>query len=106
MFRVVPWLLLPSLQMLLVVDIVKGVQTQTAEVCMHHNTAPAPNSQQPTLTAFRVACVLCVVDFSQCLVIGEITTPNMIIVLNKADLLPPSDRDAKVPAAALLCTCS
>jgi selenocysteine-specific elongation factor len=43
--------------MLLVVDITKGIQTQTAE----------------------------------CLVIGEITTDRMIVVLNKADMLPPDD---------------
>jgi selenocysteine-specific elongation factor len=45
--------------MLLVVDVVKGLQTQTAE----------------------------------CLVIGEITCNKMIVVLNKADLLPPDKKD-------------
>ena len=46
----------------LVIDINKGIQTQTAE----------------------------------CIVIGEITTDKMIIVLNKVDMIPPEDRDAKV----------
>lgn len=48
--------------MILVVDIVKGIQTQTAE----------------------------------CLVIAEITTDNMIVVLNKVDLLPIEGRDKQV----------
>ncbi|KAK2862194.1 hypothetical protein Q5P01_001727 [Channa striata] len=44
--------------MMLVVDVVKGVQTQTAE----------------------------------CLLIGELTCPRMVVVLNKIDLLPPNKR--------------
>ncbi|XP_060600172.1 selenocysteine-specific elongation factor-like [Ruditapes philippinarum] len=48
--------------MLLVVDVVKGLQTQTAE----------------------------------CLVIGEITCNKMIVVLNKADLLPPDKKDTMI----------
>ena len=51
--------------MLLVVDIVKGVQTQTAE----------------------------------CLVVGEITTNNLIVVLNKIDLLPEASRDSAIEKA-------
>jgi selenocysteine-specific elongation factor len=55
--------------MVLVVDVVKGVQTQTAE----------------------------------CLVIGEVTTDNMIVVLNKVDLLDalatPAVSDSIVPAS-------
>ncbi|KAJ1450190.1 putative selenocysteine-specific elongation factor, selB [Pelagophyceae sp. CCMP2097] len=48
--------------MLLIVDAVKGIQTQTAE----------------------------------CLVIGEITTDNLIIVLNKIDTIPEADREAQL----------
>ena len=48
--------------MLLVVDIVKGMQTQTAE----------------------------------CLVIGQITCQSMLVVLNKADLIPPDKRQAAI----------
>ena len=48
--------------MMLVVDVTKGVQTQTAE----------------------------------CLVIGEITCPQMIVVLNKVDLIPEAKRDAHI----------
>jgi selenocysteine-specific elongation factor len=48
--------------MILVVDINKGIQTQTAE----------------------------------CLVIGEITTENLILVLNKVDLIPIEDREEKI----------
>ncbi|XP_052093234.1 selenocysteine-specific elongation factor-like [Mytilus californianus] len=48
--------------MVLVIDIVKGMQTQTAE----------------------------------CLVIGEITCPKMIVVLNKVDLLPPDKKEALI----------
>ncbi|CAC5363998.1 selB [Mytilus coruscus] len=48
--------------MILVIDIVKGMQTQTAE----------------------------------CLVIGEITCPKMIVVLNKVDLLPPDKKEAMI----------
>jgi selenocysteine-specific elongation factor len=48
--------------MFLVIDINKGIQTQTAE----------------------------------CLVIGEILTNNMIVVLNKIDLIPESGRADKV----------
>lgn len=48
--------------MLLVIDINKGIQTQTAE----------------------------------CLVIGEITTDNIIVVLNKVDMIPPEERAEKV----------
>jgi selenocysteine-specific elongation factor len=47
---------------ILVVNVLKGIQTQTAE----------------------------------CLVIGEITTKNMIIVLNKIDLLPLDDRENRI----------
>ncbi|XP_028680079.1 selenocysteine-specific elongation factor [Erpetoichthys calabaricus] len=48
--------------MMLVIDVVKGMQTQTAE----------------------------------CLVIGEITCPRMVIVLNKTDLLPEGKRQAAI----------
>ncbi|XP_054639418.1 selenocysteine-specific elongation factor [Dunckerocampus dactyliophorus] len=48
--------------MMLVVDVVKGVQTQTAE----------------------------------CLLIGELTCPRMVVVLNKTDLLPASKRQSAV----------
>ncbi|MEQ2165253.1 hypothetical protein GOODEAATRI_014981, partial [Goodea atripinnis] len=48
--------------MMLVVDVVKGVQTQTAE----------------------------------CLLIGELTCPRMVVVLNKIDLLPPNKRQSAI----------
>ncbi|KAH8052197.1 hypothetical protein JL722_10297 [Aureococcus anophagefferens] len=48
--------------MVLVMDVNKGIQTQTAE----------------------------------CLVIGEITTSELIIVLNKVDVIPEAERDATV----------
>ncbi|XP_041837086.1 selenocysteine-specific elongation factor [Melanotaenia boesemani] len=48
--------------MILVVDVVKGVQTQTAE----------------------------------CLLIGEVTCPRMVVVLNKIDLLPPNKRQSAI----------
>lgn len=44
--------------MMLVVDVVKGIQTQTAE----------------------------------CLLIGELTCPRMVVILNKTDLLQPNKR--------------
>nr|XP_057911378.1 selenocysteine-specific elongation factor isoform X2 [Doryrhamphus excisus] len=48
--------------MMLVVDVVKGVQTQTAE----------------------------------CLLIGELTCPRMVVVLNKTDLLPANKRQSAI----------
>ncbi|CAL8401859.1 unnamed protein product [Arctogadus glacialis] len=48
--------------MVLVVDVVKGLQTQTAE----------------------------------CLLIGELTCPRMVVVLNKTDLLPPAKRQSAI----------
>ncbi|KAG7283221.1 hypothetical protein CRUP_004963, partial [Coryphaenoides rupestris] len=48
--------------MMLVVDVVKGIQTQTAE----------------------------------CLLIGELTCPGMVVVLNKTDLLPPAKRQSAI----------
>ncbi|KAJ8370555.1 hypothetical protein SKAU_G00105830 [Synaphobranchus kaupii] len=48
--------------MMLVVDVVKGVQTQTAE----------------------------------CLLIGELTCPRMVVILNKTDLLPAAKRQAAI----------
>ncbi|XP_028261454.1 selenocysteine-specific elongation factor [Parambassis ranga] len=48
--------------MMLVVDVVKGVQTQTAE----------------------------------CLLIGELACPRMVVVLNKIDLLPPNKRQSAI----------
>ncbi|XP_035007852.1 selenocysteine-specific elongation factor isoform X3 [Hippoglossus stenolepis] len=48
--------------MMLVVDVVKGIQTQTAE----------------------------------CLLIGELTCPRMVVVLNKIDLLPPNKRQSAI----------
>nr|XP_020463431.1 selenocysteine-specific elongation factor [Monopterus albus] len=48
--------------MMLVVDVVKGVQTQTAE----------------------------------CLLIGELTCPRMVVVLNKIDLLPSNKRQSAI----------
>ncbi|XP_071375115.1 selenocysteine-specific elongation factor isoform X1 [Centroberyx affinis] len=48
--------------MILVVDVVKGVQTQTAE----------------------------------CLLIGELTCPRMVVILNKIDLLPPNKRQSAI----------
>ncbi|XP_066553728.1 selenocysteine-specific elongation factor isoform X2 [Amia ocellicauda] len=48
--------------MLLVVDVTRGVQTQTAE----------------------------------CLVIGELTCPRLLVVLNKIDMLPPAKRQAAI----------
>ncbi|XP_029005988.1 selenocysteine-specific elongation factor isoform X2 [Betta splendens] len=48
--------------MMLVVDVVKGVQTQTAE----------------------------------CLLIGELTCPRMVVVLNKVDLLPANKRQSAI----------
>jgi selenocysteine-specific elongation factor len=49
-------------RMLLVVDVTKGIQAQTAE----------------------------------CLVIGEVLTDDMVIVLNKIDLIPPAERKETV----------
>lgn len=54
--------------MLLVIDVTKGIQTQTAE----------------------------------CLVIGEITCNQMIIVLNKIDLVPQQKRDAVIEKVLIL----
>jgi selenocysteine-specific translation elongation factor len=51
--------------MILVVDIVKGIQTQTAE----------------------------------CLLIGEILTDQIIVVLNKIDLIPVEEREKKIEKA-------
>uniref|UniRef100_A0A1A8IM43 Selenocysteine-specific elongation factor n=2 Tax=Nothobranchius kuhntae TaxID=321403 RepID=A0A1A8IM43_NOTKU len=48
--------------MILVVDVVKGIQTQTAE----------------------------------CLLIGELTCPRMVVVLNKTDLLPSNKRQSAI----------
>ncbi|CAL8339024.1 unnamed protein product [Merluccius merluccius] len=48
--------------MMLVVDVVKGIQTQTAE----------------------------------CLLIGELTCPRMVVILNKTDLLPPAKRQSAI----------
>lgn len=48
--------------MMLVVDVVKGIQTQTAE----------------------------------CLLIGELTCPRMVVVLNKTDLLPANKRESAI----------
>lgn len=48
--------------MMLVVDVVKGMQTQTAE----------------------------------CLLIGELTCPRMVVVLNKIDLLPQNKRQGAI----------
>ncbi|XP_045079779.1 selenocysteine-specific elongation factor-like isoform X2 [Coregonus clupeaformis] len=48
--------------MMLVVDVVKGIQTQTAE----------------------------------CLLIGELTCPHMVVILNKTDLLPPNKRQTVI----------
>lgn len=48
--------------MILVVDVVKGVQTQTAE----------------------------------CLLIGELTCPRMVVILNKIDLLPANKRQSAI----------
>ncbi|KAM3878331.1 selenocysteine-specific elongation factor [Diretmus argenteus] len=48
--------------MILVVDVVKGVQTQTAE----------------------------------CLLIGELTCPRMVVILNKIDLLPTNKRQSAI----------
>ena len=48
--------------MMLVVDVVKGVQTQTAE----------------------------------CLLVGELTCPRMVVILNKTDLLPPNKRQGAI----------
>ncbi|XP_058488376.1 selenocysteine-specific elongation factor isoform X1 [Solea solea] len=48
--------------MMLVVDVVKGIQTQTAE----------------------------------CLLIGQLTCPRMVVVLNKIDLLPPNKRQSAI----------
>ena len=48
--------------MILVVDVTKGIQTQTAE----------------------------------CLVVGEILTQQLIVVLNKTDMLPADTRADKV----------
>eukprot|EP00191_Tetraselmis_sp_GSL018_P019912 CAMPEP_0177580092 /NCGR_PEP_ID=MMETSP0419_2-20121207/1355_1 /TAXON_ID=582737 /ORGANISM="Tetraselmis sp., Strain GSL018" /LENGTH=575 /DNA_ID=CAMNT_0019068895 /DNA_START=52 /DNA_END=1783 /DNA_ORIENTATION=+ len=52
--------------MILVVDVTKGIQAQTAE----------------------------------CIVVGELTTDNLVIALNKVDLLPPETRDKQVSKAA------
>ena len=48
--------------MILVVDIMKGIQTQTAE----------------------------------CLIIGELTCNNLLVVLNKVDLIPEAKRDSQI----------
>lgn len=54
--------------MMLVVDVTKGIQTQTAE----------------------------------CLVVGELTTPNLVLVLNKTDMLPQDGREARGGAGGSL----
>jgi translation initiation factor 2 gamma subunit (eIF-2gamma) len=33
---------------------------------------------------------------AECLVIGEITCPKILVVLNKVDLLPPDKKDAMI----------
>jgi selenocysteine-specific elongation factor len=58
--------------MLLVIDVVKGIQTQTAE----------------------------------CLVIGEILIDDLVVVLNKVDLLPAEDREKQVSYLALREVCA
>ena len=54
--------------MMLVIDVTKGVQTQTAE----------------------------------CLVIGEITCQNMVVVLNKLDMIPQEKQAATVDKVVYL----
>lgn len=53
--------------MILVVDVTKGIQTQTAE----------------------------------CLVIGEVLCDNLIVVMNKTDLLPEQKRQAAIEKVPL-----
>ena len=67
--------------MMLVVDATKGMQTQTAEVI---------------LGLVGTACNVLPSELFQCLVIGEIICPRMIIVLNKIDLIPEPVRDAEI----------
>jgi translation elongation factor EF-Tu-like GTPase len=57
--------------MILVIDVVKGIQAQTAE----------------------------------CLAIGEITNDNMIVVLNKVDMLPEADRASQLQKAETRIRC-
>ena len=54
--------------MILVIDITKGIQTQTAE----------------------------------CLIIGEITCSQMVVVLNKIDLLSESVRGSKIEKVQII----
>lgn len=60
---------------LLVIDCVKGMQTQTAEV------RPAPH----------VVDLIC-----KGLVIASITVDALVVVLNKTDLLKPEERERKL----------
>lgn len=80
------------MQMLLVIDVVKGIQTQTAEV--HSSNTLTPSC---TLTA-RAVTAAAVCPCAQCLVIGEITTDRLIVVLNKVDQLAaaPAEREKEL----------
>lgn len=89
--------------MLLVIDIVKGIQTQTAEVSLPSSLLcsrsgliafrclPALLCPVGDAALFRdcVLSVLVVCCRAQCLVIGEITSDKLIVVLNKVDALGP-----------------
>ncbi len=75
----------PGVQMILVVDVMKGIQAQTAEV---RRTKHQTNS-------------LCIPILLQCLILGEITTRTLVVALNKTDLLPGSGPEDPVWQAAL-----
>ena len=86
--------------MLLVIDITKGIQTQTAEVW-------------DSFTDFMFILFIwieqtwvfgCFTIILQCLVIGEILAVDMVVVLNKIDLLPLQGRDDKIEKVFVVLT--
>jgi selenocysteine-specific elongation factor len=40
------------------------------------------------------------VQTAECLVVGEVATPNLVVALNKVDLLPQEDRPKLIKRAA------
>jgi selenocysteine-specific elongation factor len=40
---------------------------------------------------------------AECIVIGEITTDNLIVVMNKIDMLPEDEREAKIEKMTRRC---
>jgi selenocysteine-specific elongation factor len=81
--------------MLLVIDVTKGASHGAGTALRCASPAARSRSSRRDESWLRLVCGAGIqTQTAECLIIGELTTTKLIVVLNKADLLPVDTHDA------------